>query len=63
MKRVKACFSGHAIEVFELTLKEVPAEEIARRLDIKIDTVYKLRKRVNRKLREEATQLQQELML
>jgi len=63
MKRVKSIFSGHAIEVFNLTLDGVAAEAIAQKLDVKVSTVYALRNRVKNKLKEEIAALQEELEL
>jgi RNA polymerase sigma factor (sigma-70 family) len=63
MQRVKVSFSGHAMEVFELTLDGVAAEQIAEKLDIKVFTVYALRNRVKKKIKEEVAALQQELEL
>lgn len=44
--RVRSFFTGKAIEVFSLSLDGYSAEEIAKRMNLKRDTVYTLRNRV-----------------
>lgn len=55
MEKVKEAFSGKAIEVFRLSLKEKNATEISELLGITEDTVYSLRSRVKRRLKQEIT--------
>ncbi len=63
LDKVKESFSGKAIQVFELSLAEVPAEEIARRLNMQRFSVYSLKNRVKRRLLEEVGKLREELEL
>ena len=50
-------FSGKAIEVFKLSLKGHPSDEIANNLDISVDSVYTLRNRVKKYLVKEIKNL------
>ena len=59
MEKVQEVFSGKAIEVFRLSLQEIKANEIAERLEITEDTVYSLRSRVKRRLKQEITKLRE----
>ena len=59
MAKVQEAFSGRAIEVFRLSLQEKKANEIAEALDITEDTVYSLRSRVKRRLKQEVTKLRE----
>jgi DNA-binding CsgD family transcriptional regulator len=52
-------FSGQAIEVFRLSLQEKNAKEIADELNIQEDTVYSLRSRVKRRLKQEISKLRE----
>ena len=63
LDKVRESFSGKAMEVFELSLEEVPAEEIARRLNMQRFSVYSLKNRVKRRLLEEVGKLREELEL
>lgn len=49
-QRVSEKFQGQAIEVFKLGLKGKSAEEIAEATDLKVSSVYTLRKRVKKLL-------------
>lgn len=57
----KSKFSGHAVEVFQLSLAGVPMEEIATKLRIKINTVYILKHRVKTVLLHEIQRLTEDL--
>lgn len=59
MQNLKKVFSGNAIEAFELSLKEVPGEEIASKLGIALDSVYMLKSRVKKRLIEEIKMLKE----
>ncbi|MGJ8673455.1 RNA polymerase sigma factor [Rubritalea sp.] len=50
MNRVKKGYRGQAIEVFELGLQGLSAEEVAKRTGLTLSSVYTLRKRVKRSL-------------
>lgn len=63
LDRVRESFSGKAMEVFEMSLEEVPAEEIARRLNMQRFSVYSLKNRVKRRLLKEVEKLRGELEL
>ncbi len=63
MERVRKRFSGNAIEVFEMTLDGAGAEEIAAKLGIEVFSVYALRRRVRKRLKEEIGSLREELEL
>lgn len=56
--KIKLRFTGKAMQVFELSMKDHSPEEIARTLDLKKNTVYRLKKRVQLALREEIQALQ-----
>ena len=59
MEKVKEKFEGQAIEVFRLSLQEKNAREIAAELNIKEDTVYSLRSRVKRRLKQEISKIRE----
>ena len=59
MEKVKEKFEGQAIEVFRLSLQEKNAREISEELGIKEDTVYSLRSRVKRRLKQEISKLRE----
>ncbi len=61
MERAREMFSGHAVEVFTLSLAGIPVEEIAEKLNIKVNTVYILKHRVKAVLLKEIQQLKQDL--
>jgi DNA-directed RNA polymerase specialized sigma24 family protein len=60
MQNIKKIFSGHAIQAFEMSVEEVPAEEIAAKLGIALDSVYNLKSRVKKRLVDEIKILRQE---
>ncbi|MCM8533363.1 MAG: sigma-70 family RNA polymerase sigma factor [Lentisphaeraceae bacterium] len=53
LSRVEQEFTGQAIEVFKLYLKGLDAKEIAHNLNLKADSVYKLKNRVKTRLASE----------
>ncbi|MCM8537180.1 MAG: sigma-70 family RNA polymerase sigma factor [Lentisphaeraceae bacterium] len=59
MEKVQEAFSGRAIEVFRLSLQEKKANEISELLGITEDTVYSLRSRVKRRLKQEVSKLRE----
>ncbi|MDP0490229.1 MAG: sigma-70 family RNA polymerase sigma factor [Verrucomicrobiota bacterium JB023] len=61
MERVRSVFQGQAIEVFEMSLDELPPDEIARRSNLTVSSVYTLRKRVKKRLYLEIRALTKEL--
>jgi RNA polymerase sigma factor (sigma-70 family) len=61
MERIREKFQGSAIEVFEMSLDEVPVEEIALRTGLTTASVYTLRKRVKKRLYLEIRSLIEEL--
>ena len=60
MQNLKKIFSGNAIEAFEMSIAEVPGEEIASKLGIALDSVYMLKSRVKKRLVEEIKFLREE---
>ena len=61
MERVRAVFSGQALEVFSLGLDGLAAAEIADRTGLAVSSVYTLRKRVKKRLYQEIRALTSEL--
>ena len=61
MEKIKGSFPGQAIKVFEMTLEGLSIQEIATKLDIKENTVYKYKNRVKAKLINEIAHLRIEL--
>ena len=61
MEKIKGSFPGQAIKVFEMTLEGLSIQEIATKLDIKENTVYKSKNRVKAKLINEIAHLRLEL--
>lgn len=61
LERIEDLFAGQAIQVFLLSLEGVPVEEIARRTQLKENSVYRLKNRVKKRLVLEIEQLRQEL--
>lgn len=60
-ERARSKFSGHAVEVFRLSLDGNDAEDIARKLNIRINTVYILKHRVKTVLINEIQLLTRDL--
>ena len=61
LKMVSKRFSGKTIAVFELALQGLSPDEIARKCELKKNSVYRLSKRVQSALREEIRSLQHHL--
>ena len=61
LKRVGRLFSGKAILVFKLSLEGHSVEEIARKVELKENSVYRLKNRVRERLAEEIEGLREEL--
>jgi RNA polymerase sigma factor (sigma-70 family) len=61
IERLKASFSGKAMEVFSMTLDGKSVDQIATSLDLNKDSVYVLRNRVNSRFRKEVRQLRTHL--
>ena len=61
LENIKKNFSGKAIEVFLMSLNNTPIEEISEKLDLKENSVYRLRKRVQEQLMFEVKRLKKEL--
>ena len=59
MGKVRETFQGQAIEVFRLSLQGMSGAAIAAKLRIKEDTVYSLRSRVKRRLKQEIANLRE----
>jgi RNA polymerase sigma factor (sigma-70 family) len=57
IERLKASFSGKAMEVFTMTLDGKSVEDIAASMELSKDSVYVLRNRVNSRFRKEVRQL------
>ena len=60
-KNIESLFSGHALEVFQLSLQGVETCEIATRLGLKERSVYQLKGRVKIRLIDEIERLRSEL--
>lgn len=61
LDNIKKIFSGKAVEAFEMTLEEVPVEEICKKLELKKESLYVLRNRVKSRFIEELRHLSSEL--
>ncbi|MCM8530029.1 MAG: sigma-70 family RNA polymerase sigma factor [Lentisphaeraceae bacterium] len=61
LENIKKNFSGNAIQVFLFCLENKPVEQIAEELDIKENSVYRLKKRVQEQLGQEIKRLRNEL--
>jgi len=57
----KSKFSGHAVEVFQRSLDGMPVEELATKLNIKVNTVYILKHRVKTVLLQEIQRITEDL--
>jgi len=60
-ENIKKKFSGRAIDVFTQTLEEIPVETICKNLELKRDSVYRLRGRVKKALTKEVNFLREQL--
>ena len=61
LENIKKGFSGKAIEVFLMSLENKSVEQISELLDLKPNSVYRLRKRVQEQLVLEVKRLRMEL--
>jgi len=61
MENIESFFSGKAVDVFRLSLKGLSVEDIARELNLKENSVYRLKNRVKDRLIQEINRLRQEL--
>ncbi|MDD7983514.1 sigma-70 family RNA polymerase sigma factor [Lentisphaera marina] len=61
MAKVKVFFSGKALQAFNMSIEGVDNEEIAEQLDLTIGSVYLLKSRVKKRLRDEIKHLRDEL--
>jgi len=61
LDRVRAAFSGHAVDVFIMSVEGKTTEEICEILNVKPNTVYVLKNRVKSRFLEEIKQLRQDL--
>lgn len=62
-ERIKPKFTGKAIHVFDMTMKEHDVDYICRKLDLKRNTVYRLRTRVKTAMIDEVARLRQQMEL
>ncbi|MCH2204333.1 MAG: sigma-70 family RNA polymerase sigma factor [Lentisphaerales bacterium] len=63
MQRVAPIFSGKAMEVFQMSMDNIDPDEICQKLDLKRNSVIKLKNRVKERLLVEIQNLKQELDL
>jgi RNA polymerase sigma-70 factor (ECF subfamily) len=61
LERVAELFSGKAIEVFMMSLEGLEIAEIAQKMELKENSVYRLKNRVKKQVALEIGQLRQEL--
>jgi len=61
MERLRSVFDENVMGCFEMTLDNVPVEEIAERLQVKVKTVYMIRTRMKTRMMLEMQQLMKEL--
>jgi RNA polymerase sigma factor (sigma-70 family) len=61
LENIEPLFSGKAVDAFRLTLKGKAVDEIARELDLKENSVYRLKNRVKERLIQEIRHLRDEL--
>lgn len=61
LENIESLFSGKAIETFRLTLKGLSVEQIAEELDLKENSVYRLKNRVKDRLIQEIMHLREVL--
>lgn len=61
MDHMNVLFTGRAMEVFTMTIEGEDAETIAEKLDLKVETVYKLRSRVKAKFKRELKELKDKI--
>lgn len=61
LENIEPLFSGHAIEVFQLSLNGMDIKSIAKKLDLQENSVYRLKNRVKKRLIIEIEYLRKEL--
>jgi len=61
LKNIESLFSGQAIEVFRLNFEGMEVKEIAKKLGLQENSVYRLRNRVKKRLIQEIARLRDEL--
>jgi len=61
LENIEPLFSGKAVDAFRMTLEGKSVEDIAKELDLKENSVYRLKNRVKERLIQEIVQLRQEL--
>ncbi|VGO18517.1 RNA polymerase sigma factor [Pontiella sulfatireligans] len=61
MERIDGLFSGKAIQVFRLSIEGMSVEQIASKMELKENSVYRLKNRVKERLAEEIELLREEL--
>ena len=61
LENIEPLFSGHAIEVFRLSLEGLDIKTIANQFDLQENSVYRLRNRVKERLIIEIEHLREEL--
>jgi len=61
LENIEPLFSGKAVEAFRLTLQGKGVNEIAAQLDLKQNSVYRLKNRVKERLIQEIRHLREEL--
>lgn len=63
LERIRENFSGKAMQVFEMSMDNVPTNEIAEKLNVAYSSVSKLKNRVKERLVVEITNLKSEMYL
>ena len=61
LENIEPLFSGKAVEAFRLTLQGKSVEEVSSELDLKTNSVYRLKNRVKERLIQEIRHLRSEL--
>ncbi len=61
LEKIEPLFSGQAIEVFRLSLKGMDIKDIAQKLDLQENSVYRLKNRVKKKLLLQVEELRADL--
>jgi RNA polymerase sigma factor (sigma-70 family) len=61
LDKIEPFFSGQAIQVFRLSLDGLEIKDISKKLDLKENSIYRLRNRVKKKLLLQIAELREEL--
>ncbi len=61
LTNIEPLFLGRTIEVFRLSIEGMEIKEIAQKLDLQENSVYRLRNRVKKRLKQEIARLRDEL--